>query len=237
MPFTFSHPAAVLPFVLLHKKWVSVTALVIGSITPDFEYFFRLEQYSFYSHTWVGMFWFDLPLALLLIYLFNYLIKKELIENLPEFLNRRFSPFALEQRNLDNVKDLIIVLISLLTGILSHIIWDRVTHKSVNLIDQQEHYNVFWEANSVAGAILIAAAVWKMTPEKKTQKNNIYIYWLSISIITLIIIYIRYLSTSQIREVGISAIVGFFSGLIITSVITKLKNASSAAFLRKIKDE
>lgn len=237
MPFTFSHPAAILPFTVIKKKWISVTALVIGSITPDFEYFFRMEQDSYYSHTWDGIFWFDLPLALLLVYLFDYLIKKDLIVNLPEFLNRRFSRFLYNKRNLNSGKDLIILLISLLTGILSHIIWDKVTHKSVSLIDQQEHYTVFWEANSIAGAILIAAAVWKMSPGKKTQKGNIFIYWSLISMITLTVIYIRFLSTSDIRQLGISAIVGFFTGMIITSVITKLKNASSAALLLKIKDE
>ncbi len=229
MPFTFSHPAAVLPLTFIKKKWISVTALIIGSITPDFEYFFRMEQNSYYSHSWGGIFWFDLPLALLLVYLFNDLIKKELIENLPQFLNVRFSQFRLVQRNLNNIKDFIIVLISLLIGIISHVIWDKVTHKSVSLIDQQEHYTVFWEANSVAGAILIAAAVWKMRRGMSTQKSNIYKYWLVIFIIMVTVMYVRYLSTSGIREIGISAIVGFFTGLIITSLIRKLKNPSQTA--------
>lgn len=233
MPFTFSHPAAILPLTLIKKKWISVTALVIGSITPDFEYFFRMQQDSYYSHTWGGIFWFDLPLALLLVYLFDFLIKKELIEHLPQFLNLRFSQFRSAQRNLNNIKDFIIVLISLLIGITSHVIWDKVTHKSVSLIDQQEHYTVFWEVNSVAGAILIAAAVWKMRRGINTQKDNIYVYWLLISIITLAVIYIRYLSTSGLRELGISAIVGFFTGVIITSLIRKLKNPSQAAVLPK----
>ena len=41
MPFTFSHPAAVLPLRLLPRHWFSLTGLVIGSMVPDFEYFLR----------------------------------------------------------------------------------------------------------------------------------------------------------------------------------------------------
>lgn len=234
LPFTFSHPAAVLPLAFIKKKWISVTGLVIGSLTPDFEYFFRMQQDSYYSHSLRGIFWFDLPLALLLVYLFNYLIKKELIENLPQFLNRRFSKFIYPGRNLNSRKDLLFVLISLLIGITSHIIWDKLTHKSMSLIDEQEHYTVFWEVNSIAGAIIIAAAVLKMPQGKKTQKSNIFIYWLLILSITLAFIYIRFLSTSGLRELGISAIVGFFAGLIITSVIEKIKSSpGSALFIKK----
>ena len=224
MPFTFSHPAAVLPLSLIPKRWISVTALVIGSVTPDFEYFFRMEQDSVYSHTWAGVFWFDLPLGLLLLYLFNYLIRKELIENLPVFLNRRFSRFSSFKRNLNNVKDLCFVLLSLLIGIVSHIIWDKLTHKTVNLIDQEEHYTVFWEANSIVGAVLMAAIVLNMRMGKNTQRGNIFVYWIPVTAIAFIIMYIRYLSTSTFRELGISAIVGCFTGLIVTSIGRKLKN-------------
>ncbi len=224
MPFTFSHPAAVLPLSLIPKKWISVTALVIGSIIPDFEYFFRMEQDSKYSHTWAGVFWFDLPLGLLFVYLFNYLIRKEFIENLPVFLNRRFSKFTIFRRNLNNGKDLLFISISLLIGILSHIIWDKVTHKTVRFIDQQEHYTVFWEANSLAGAAVIAALVLNMPMGKNTQKNNILLFWFPVIIIASCFTYVRYLSTSDLREVGISMIVGFFTGLIITCVFKKLNN-------------
>lgn len=66
MPFTFSHPGAVLPLNFLPKKYFSMTALVIGSMAPDFEYFFRMRAQSYYSHRWSGMFWFDLPWLLFL---------------------------------------------------------------------------------------------------------------------------------------------------------------------------
>lgn len=223
VPFTFSHPAAVLPLAFIHKKWLSVTALVIGSITPDFEYFFNMEQDSIYSHTWRGVFWFDLPLALLLVYLYNSLIRENLIQNLPQFLNRRFSGFESSSRNLFRIKDLTIVVFSLLIGIVSHIIWDKLTHKTVSFIDQQEHYTVFWEANSVIGAAVIAAIILNMPRGRTTQKPNILFYWLLVSIITSTVIYVRFLATTQLRDLGVSAISGFFIGLIATSIVEKFK--------------
>lgn len=231
MPFTFSHPAAVLPLAFIRKKWVSVTGLVIGSITPDFEYFFRMQQDSYYSHTWAGIFWFDLPLALLLVYLYNSLIRKDFIESLPSFLNKKFSEHRFSRRNLYSGKELLFVLISLLTGILSHVIWDKLTHKSVYLINKEEHYTAFWEANSIVGATIIAAAIWKMREGMKIQKRNIFLYWIPVSVITMLFVFLRFANTSDVRQLGISAIVGFFIGLIITSLIWKLKNASSPELL------
>lgn len=226
MPFTFSHPAAVLPLSLIPKKWISVTGLVIGSITPDFEYFFRMEQDSIYSHTWAGIFWFDLPLGLFLVYLFNFLVRKELIENLPEFLNRRFSKFSVFRRDLNKLSNLLFMLLSLLIGIVSHIIWDKLTHKTVNLIDQQEHYTVFWEANSIVGVAVMAAVILNMRLGNNTQRNNILLFWIPVAAMTTIVIFLRNLSTSHSRELGISAIVGFFAGLIITCIFQKLKKKS-----------
>src|SRR5665647_2066569 len=71
MPFTFSHPAIVLPATYLPKKWHSLSALIMGSMTPDFEYFIRMKDASKYGHTWTGVFWFDIPMGLLLIFLFH----------------------------------------------------------------------------------------------------------------------------------------------------------------------
>lgn len=94
MPFTFSHPAIVLPLTYLPKKWFSLTGLIIGSITPDFEYFIRMKVQRDYSHTLSGLFWFNLPLGILLAFIFHGIVRNSLIENLPLFLKSRFSNFT-----------------------------------------------------------------------------------------------------------------------------------------------
>lgn len=182
-----------------------------------------MKQNSIYSHTWGGIFWFDLPLGLILVYLFNSVIKKSMIENLPQFLNRRFSGFDTNSRNLNKVKAFVIVVFSLLIGIISHIVWDKLTHKTVRLIDEQEHYHIFWEANSVIGAAIIAAVILKMPLGKITEKSNILFYWLLVSLSTASVVYIRFLATTEFRDLGVSAISGFFIGLIVASVADQLQ--------------
>ena len=119
MPFTFSHPAIVLPLTYLPKKWYSLSALIVGSMTPDFEYFIRMKDYSKYSHTWGGIFWFDVPLGLILLFIFHNVVRNILIVYLPFSLNIRFSSFATFNWNKYFQNNIIVVLISLIVGITS----------------------------------------------------------------------------------------------------------------------
>src|ERR1700728_4332904 len=93
MPLTFSHPAIILPAKYLPEKWVSMTALIVGSVTPDFEYFIRLREGSYYTHTWTGMLWLDLPVGLLLTFIYHYMVRDLFICNTPVFFRKRFSPY------------------------------------------------------------------------------------------------------------------------------------------------
>jgi hypothetical protein len=84
MPFTFSHPAIILPFLKSRKKNLfSATGLIVGSIIPDFEYFLTLSVERRFGHTINGIFYFDLPCALFICFIFHGLIKKPLLNNLP----------------------------------------------------------------------------------------------------------------------------------------------------------
>ncbi|MEN2414974.1 DUF4184 family protein [Flavobacterium mesophilum] len=94
MPFTFSHPAIILPFKYFPKSWFSMTGLVIGSLTPDFEYFMRMKVQSIYSHTLLGVFWFDLPLAIALTFIFHSIVCNSLFLNLPKAIRKRFYSFT-----------------------------------------------------------------------------------------------------------------------------------------------
>src|SRR6185295_15030806 len=129
MPFTFSHPAAVLPLAYLPKRFVSMTGLVIGSMAPDFEYFLRMTGNSYYSHTWIGLFWFDLPLTIILAFIFHLVVRDRLVNNLPVFLAKRLLIFT----NFNWIKhfkeNFLIVIASIIVGIVSHILWDKFTHE------------------------------------------------------------------------------------------------------------
>src|SRR5690606_111807 len=142
MPFTFSHPAAVLPLTFLPRRWFSVTGLVLGSMAPDFEYFIRLKVQSYYSHTWIGLFWFCLPLTLLLAFIFHIIVRNDLIDNLPPVLKNRLVVFKHFQWTEYFKSNVLVVLVSSLFGVITHIIWDSFTHQhgySVEAIDALQH--------------------------------------------------------------------------------------------------
>lgn len=121
MPFTFSHPAIILPLSYLPKKWFSLTGLIVGSLTPDFEYFIRMRVESNFSHTFYGVFWFDLPLAIIISFIFHSIVKNQLFNNLPINIRSRILIFTEFDWNNYFKQHYFIVLISILIGVASHI--------------------------------------------------------------------------------------------------------------------
>jgi MFS family permease len=222
VPFTFSHPAVVAPLTFLSKKKFSITALTIGSVTPDFEYFINFKQQSNYSHTWLGIFWFDLPIAIILFYLFNTLVKDELIDSLPGFLNSRFSRF----KNLRRIKfpreRYLVLLTSFIMGITSHLCWDKLLHRSVRLVEEPEDfYSVFWDANSVIGAGVIAYMIFRL-PKTSVTKGDSFFFWFFTLLTTLIVMIQRNFRPRPLRELEVSLISGFLIGLLVASAFLKI---------------
>ena len=131
MPFTFSHPAIVLPLVR-YNRYFSSTGLIIGSIIPDFESFIRFDEYKAHSHTWPGAFWYDLPLAIIFSLVFHNLIRNELILNLPGSLGSKYYSYIGYNWNKYFRKHIVMVIFSFIIGILSHLLWDSFTHLSIS---------------------------------------------------------------------------------------------------------
>jgi len=52
-----------------------------------------MRGYSEYSHTWPGVFWFDLPLGIFLTFIFPRGGKKQLFDNLPGIIKERIYGF------------------------------------------------------------------------------------------------------------------------------------------------
>ncbi|MEP7093456.1 MAG: DUF4184 family protein, partial [Flavobacterium sp.] len=128
MPFTFSHPAIILPLKYLPGKWFSLTGLIVGSLTPDFEYFIRMKVQSNYSHTVYGIFWFDLPLAILLCFIFHNIVRDDLFKNLPKNIQSKTLVYTEFNWNNYFKRSWFIIVISTLIGIASHLLWDSFTH-------------------------------------------------------------------------------------------------------------
>jgi hypothetical protein len=235
MPFTFSHPAIVLPLTVLPQRWFSLTGLVIGSLTPDFEYFLRMRIKSSYSHTIDGLFWFDLPLGLLLAFLFHNIVRDRLFENLPTFLKLRFSTFKNFDWSRHFKQNWLVVTISILIGAASHIFWDSFTHdhgyfvqtipalqNSVDFLGGQiPILKILQHSSTLLGGLVIGFAIYKL-PTYKTENENINLnYWAIFAGLTLAIISIRLLSGLDFKQYG-NVIVTAISAALISLVLTPI---------------
>ncbi len=107
------------------RRRLVFSALVVGSMAPDFEYFFGVTRTT--SHAMPGIVIFTFPLALAVLVLFHTLIKWPLISLLPRGLQARVIGPARRFRLLPATRFLAI-LVSLALGIATHILWDGFTH-------------------------------------------------------------------------------------------------------------
>lgn len=235
MPFTFSHPAIILPLVYLPGKCFSLTGLVIGSLTPDFEYFIRMKVKSNYSHTIEGLLFFNLPLGLILAFIFHNIVRDSLVDNLPAFLQSRFSRYKKFNWNQHFKTNWYVVVISLIIGAASHILWDGFTHENAYFVQTfsglsntiyvfGNHIPIFrilQHVSTLLGGLLIAYAIYKLPTENNTKKVDLK-YWGLLTGLILVIILVRFLSGLEMDQYGnviVSGITAILLGLILTPLI------------------
>jgi len=239
MPFTFSHPAIVLPLTYLPKRWFSLTGLVIGSITPDFEYFLRMRVESEYSHTLAGLLWFDLPLGLLLCFIFQNIVRNSLFDNLPTFLKSRFVTFKRFNWNRHFQENWLVGIISILIGAASHLFWDSFTHSNgyfvqtipslkntVDLLGRQVPVlKILQHSSTLIGGLLIAYVIYNLPTDKNVNERINLKYWTIFFSLALTIILIRLFSGLELKQYGNLIVTIISAGLIsltLTPWLTKL---------------
>lgn len=239
MPFTFSHPAAVLPLTNLPKRWISMTGLIIGSIAPDFEYFLRMRIYSKFSHTWTGLFWFDLPLSIILAFVFHLIVRDSLIDHLPNFLSSRFASFKNFKWIHYFKANFWIIAISILFGTSTHIFWDGFTHENgqfVRAFDVFKHpiiingysirfFNLLQHLSTIFGGLIILYALLQLPKDKSfKKKKSILGFWALIGSIALAIVLLRIFTGMEFKQYGnivVTTISGGLIGLIVASKLTR----------------
>lgn len=125
MPLTTSHPAAIIP---LRRLNLDLSAMVIGSMTPDFVYFIPgCLPLSDYSHTLAGTLILGIPLGLAMLSIFHYLLKYPALSLMPgahqSRLFRVTGPYIFFP-----ARRFLLIAASLWTGELTHVVWDSFTH-------------------------------------------------------------------------------------------------------------
>jgi hypothetical protein len=126
MPFTLAHPALIIPLNKHLKKWGVLSALIIGSMIPDFSYFLPLGIGRYETHTFMALFWFCLPAGLGIFYLYQLLLYPLLYSILPLQIQQRLDANN-AQGKLPTAR-LSAIALNILIGATTHIIWDIFTH-------------------------------------------------------------------------------------------------------------
>jgi hypothetical protein len=158
-----------------------MSALIIGCMAPDFEYFARLGPHGGFGHTLRGAFIPDLPLALLVFWLFHSYAKEPMIAWLPDGIRRRL-PLDPARQRIQNVREFALVLASILTGIATHLVWDSFTHDDywpyrhwqflrrtlqLPLAGKVEYVTLFQHLSTVVGFLVLA--IWIRSWYRRTD--------------------------------------------------------------------
>jgi hypothetical protein len=237
MPFTFSHPALILPLTYLPRRFYSFTGLVAGSLMPDFEYFFRLKLQSHFSHTFMGLFAFNLPVGVLLAYIFHSLVRDALIDNLPDYFRKHLWQFKEQDWAAYFRKNWIVVIVSVLVGAASHIFWDSFTHEDtlfVRLVPvllgevtlagiNFPLYRVVQHVSTIIGGALLLYALKTQPQEKElaAYTKQSVTYWLTVAAVAVFVLLLRFiggLHYSSYSHIIASLLGGGLWGVLIASV-------------------
>ncbi|WP_438347394.1 DUF4184 family protein [Paenibacillus sp. FA6] len=248
MPFTFAHPMYAAPLKVLKPQYISLTGIILGSMAPDFEYFIALEPFQSIGHSLEGLFIQGIPISIMLAFVFHYLIKIPLADNLSSLFQLDAKANGIIQEwKLDKLRSWIIFIISVIAGFYSHVLLDAFTHKSGLMVTRytflQGHmvgipiYKILQHTLSIVGLLLQGIILLRIL--NKGQGSNNYVsvktrvkikYWAVVFLVTLSTIALKLIFTSSTNLVGIlvvSSISGFFIGIVISSTLYKIKQADT----------
>lgn len=235
MPFTASHPAILYPLRKWEKRSFIWTLLIMGSLSPDMEYFIWLSSASYISHSKIGILLFDLPVTFLLAFAWTGFMKDVVLSKIP-FL------YKIENTDQEKFSEQIKnhwwqAILAALIGILSHLVWDSFCHSGGYMVNRIPYLQeniilmgrevrrcyVVWYVCSFIGLLIMI--LWTIDFKKVARKSNWnsfikgYSFWLRVLLIGCIVAAIRIkigLGWNIYRHLVIIAVGGFIYGLIIS---------------------
>ena len=253
MPFTFSHPIFAAPLKLTKPRYLSLTGLILGSMSPDFEYFIALEPYQRIGHTWQGLLLQALPLCFLFAFLFHYVVKRAASLHMPSWYDINSKLYRMAQNNnwsLRSPGQLLIFIVSVGIGFCSHLLVDACTHKLGFVVVrtellQQIYGNIpayKWLQHGLslfglAAEAIILFSFFKRQANKITKLDNLAVqaitarqkslFWCFVIVIMLSVTGIKLLLTNSANMLGIlvvAPISGFMLGLLTASIVYKFRS-------------
>ncbi len=128
-----------------------------------------------YGHTLRGLFILTLPVALVVLWMFHNFVKRPASMLLPDSIQRRLADH-LDEFRFRGIGRFLLIVISILLGALTHLVWDSFTHRTgwfyhhwgllremvhVPVLGTLPYYKVLQHASTVLGiVILVLWFVW-----------------------------------------------------------------------------
>lgn len=248
MPLTFAHPAAVLPFSR-NSKYVNFLALVLGSMSPDFEYFLRGMPYGEIGHTLIGFLTFNLPLIVIVYLIYKKYIHSTLFQHLPSILQDPYS----QKPNSSGLLKVLVFLYSALFGMLTHVVWDSFTHlegymvRNLSILSYPVHildyqipiFKFLQHGSTMVGITLILLYMYIRASRNRNNRDEAAItkqklmYWGHIALFTMLLFCVWYfIDEVPIQSYGILVVRVIDSALISLLIVSIYFN-----YLNRIKVE
>jgi hypothetical protein len=124
VPLTYlSHQAAVVPLKMWRPSWLDGTALVFGSMAPDWSYVLNGSRFAVNAHAWPGMVWFAVTVAVVATVGVRRL-EPQLVAGLlwrPRWVRDIGRRRPVRRR-------FVLVVACAALGVLTHVVWDAFTH-------------------------------------------------------------------------------------------------------------
>ena len=196
VPLTFVHPAAVVP--LLRRRGLVPAALVIGAMTPDFEYFLRLDTVSKVTHTLPGLAYGCVPLGLLALWAWQAVIRDPFVAATPTVVRDRVGHLS-SSGVPHTVWMWLVAGLSVLIGAATHLLWDSFTHPGylpaqwLGLTASSPVLGLPWTSvlqrtSDLAGVIVLVVVIARLPRRPVQGSHHPWRFWLVTALTTLALV-------------------------------------------------
>lgn len=248
MPLTFAHSAAVLPFSR-DSKYVNFLAMVLGSMSPDFEYFLRGMPYGEIGHTFIGFIAFNLPIVVIVYFIYQTCIHRTFFSHLPLILQDTYS----QKTSSTRLFKVFVFVYSTLFGMLTHVVWDSFTHlngfmvKNLSILTYTVHifdfnipiFKFLQHGSTIVGiTAIIGYMYFRARKNKRNGEGHIkpkqkLMYWSLIALVTTILFCLWYLIDKvTIESYGIIVVRILDSALISLLIVSLYFNQFNRAKIK-----
>ncbi len=157
MPYTISHVAVAVPVSRLLARMRILSAVVIGSMVPDFGYLMPTRPARFETHSVLALATFCLPVGLLSYWIFQRLMKTPLMSILPDQAYLRWRPYA-APASWGSLRQWLLAVGGVLGGAVAHLAWDAFTHedgRGVRMVPELSDTFLVVRHHMVTGAMFL----------------------------------------------------------------------------------